>query len=168
VKVMLSDVPDGVSCFVDANILCYHIIHTPPLSAECTTFIKRIEQGAVKATTSAAVVAEAIHKVMLAEAIQRYQLDHRGLAHRLQRQREVIAGLSEHRKVPVLIKALAMQVEPVTLDLLEQAAALSGQHRLLTNDAVTIAVMEKLGLIHLVTNDNNFDAITHLSIWKPR
>jgi predicted nucleic acid-binding protein len=136
VKVMLSDVPDGVSCFVDANILCYHIIHTPPLSAECTTFIKRIEQGAVKATTSAAVVAEAIHKVMLAEAIQRYQLDHRGLAHRLQRQREVIAGLSEHR--------------------------------LLTNDAVTIAVMEKLGLIHLVTNDNNFDAITHLSIWKPR
>ena len=80
---MLSDLPDGVSCFVDANLLCYHIIQTPPLSEECTKFVKRIERGGIKAVTSAAVVAEAIHKVMLAEAIQQHQLDHRGLAHRL-------------------------------------------------------------------------------------
>ncbi len=165
---MLSDLPDGVSCFVDANILCYHIIQTPSLSDECTKFIKRIERGVIKAATSAAVVAEAIHKVMLAEAIQQHQLDHRGLAHRLQRQRELIAGLNAHRKVPTLIKTLAMHVEPVTLDILERATVLSAQHRLLTNDAVTIAVMEKLSLLHLATNDNNFDSITHLSIWKPR
>jgi predicted nucleic acid-binding protein len=64
---MLSDLPDGAPCFVDANIICYHIIQTPPLSDECARFIKRIERGAVRASTSAAVVAEAIHKVMLAE-----------------------------------------------------------------------------------------------------
>jgi len=165
---MLSSLPDGTSCFVDANIVCYHIIQTPPLSDECSRFIKRIERGAVRASTSASVVAEAIHKVMLAEAIQRHKLDHRGLAHRLQRQRELIAGLSEHRKVPTLMKALPLHVEPVTLDILERAANITTQHRLLTNDAVTIAVMEKLGLSHLVTNDDNFDSVPGLSIWKPR
>jgi predicted nucleic acid-binding protein len=165
---MLGHLPDGVACFVDANIICYHVVHTPPLSEECTRFIKRIERGSVKASTSAAVVAEAVHKVMLAEAIQKHKLDHRGLAHRLQRQRDLIVGLSEHRRVPTLIKALAMHVEPVTLDLLEHVANLSVQYRLLTNDAVTIAVMEKLGLSHLITNDNNFDSIPSLSIWKPR
>ena len=165
---MLSSLPDGTSCFVDANIVCYHIIQTPPLSDECSRFIKRIERGAVRASTSASVVAEAIHKVMLAEAIQHHKLDHRGLAHRLQRQRELIAGLSEHRKVPTLMKALPLHVEPVTLDILERAANITTQHRLLTNDAVTIAVMEKLGLSHLVTNDDNFDSVPGLSIWKPR
>ena len=114
------------------------------------------------------MVAEAIHKVMLAEAIQQHQLDHRGLAHRLQRQRELIAGLNEHRKVPALIKTLAMHVEPVTLDILERTTFLSAEHRLLTNNAVTIAIMDRLGLVHLATNDNNFDSISHLSIWKPR
>ena len=165
---MLSDLADGVSCFVDANIICYHIVQTPPLSEECTRFLKRIERGAVQAATSAAAVAEAIHKVMLAEAIQQHKLDHRGLAHRLQRQRELIADLTEHQKVPTLLKALSMHVEPVTLDILERAAALSVQHRLLTNDAVSVAVMEKLGLSHLVTNDDNFDSVPHLISWKPR
>ncbi|HEY7490428.1 MAG TPA: type II toxin-antitoxin system VapC family toxin [Candidatus Tectomicrobia bacterium] len=165
---MLSNLPDGTSCFIDANIICYHIIQTPSLSNECTRFIKRVERGSVRASTSASVVAEAIHKVMLAEAIQQYKLDHRGLAHRLQRQRELLAGLSEHRQVPTLMQALSLHIEPVTLAILERAASISTQYRLLTNDAVTIAVMEKLGLSHLVTNDDNFDAVPGLSIWKPR
>ena len=68
----------------------------------------------------------------------------------------------------MLMKALSLHVEPVTLDILERAANISTQYRLLTNDAVTIAVMEKLELSHLVTNDDNFDSVSGLSIWKPR
>ena len=165
---MLRDLPNSIMCFVDANILCYHIVQTPLLSDECTQFIQRIAQGAITASTSAVVVAEAIHKVMLAEAVQQYQLDHRGLAHRLQRHRELIAGLSAHRRVPGLIQALSMHVEPVTLDLLARAVDISIHHHLLTNDAVTIAVMERLGLSCLVTNDDNFDAVPGLVVWKPR
>lgn len=165
---MLTALPDGTACFVDANILCYHIIQTPSLSEECSRFIKRIEHGAIKASTSSAVIAEAIHKVMLAEAIQQYKLDHRGLAHRLQRQRELLAGLSEHQKVPALVRALSMHVEPVTIDILERVTTFSSQHRLLTNDSVSVVIMGKLGLSHLVTNDDNFDSVPNLTIWKPR
>jgi len=165
---MLRDLPDGTMCFVDANILCYHIVQTPLLSDVCTQCIQRIVQGAITASTSAVVVAEVIHKVMLTEAVQHYQLDHRGLAHRLQRQRGRIAGLSAHRRVPALIQALSMHVAPVTLALLARAADISIQYRLLTNDAVTMAVMERLGLSCLVTNDDNFDAVPDLVVWKPR
>ncbi|MBI3247796.1 MAG: type II toxin-antitoxin system VapC family toxin [Deltaproteobacteria bacterium] len=153
---------------MDANIICYHIVQTPPLSDPCTQFIKRIESGLIRASTSSVVVAETIHKVMLAEAIQRHGLDHRGLAHRLQRQRKLIADLKEHRKVSALIRALSIHVEPVTLNILERAAVLSVQHQLLTNDAVSVAVMEKLGLSHLATNDDNFDSVVGLTVWKPR
>ncbi len=165
---MLSDLPDGTHCFVDANIICYHIVQVPPFSDTCTQFLKRIEGRAILASTSSVVVAEAIHKVMLAEAVQRYGLNPQGLAHRLQRHRDLITGLSEHRKVPTLVRALAIHVEPVTLDLLERAGEVSTRDRLLTNDALTVALMEKLGLSHLATNDDNFDSLPGLSVWKPR
>ncbi len=42
------------------------------------------------------------------------------------------------------------------------------QHRLLTNDALTTAVMEKPAISHLATNDDNFDAVSGLTVWKPR
>jgi len=165
---MLSEIPPGTHCFVDANIICYYFVETQPLSERCVEFIKKMERRALVGSTSSAVIAEAIHKVMLAEAIAREGLEHRGLAHRLQRRRELIAGLSEHRKVPVLVQALTVHVEPITIDLLTRASEISQQALLLTNDSLTLAVMEKLGLVDLVTNDDNFDSLPGLTVWKPR
>jgi len=105
---------------------------------------------------------------MLAEAMQQHGLARQGLAHRLQRKRDLISTLSKHQKVSAFVRGLGVQVEAVTLDLIERAAALSVQHRLLTNDAITVASMERLGLTDLATNDDNFDTVPGFTIWKPR
>lgn len=165
---MLDTIPDGTHCFVDANVIAYFIVGLPPFARQCETLFKRVEAGAISASTSAAMVSEATHKVMLAEAIEQHGLSHQGLAHRLQRKRDLITTLSKHQTVSAFIHALAMHVEPVTLDLVERAAALSVHHRVLTNDAITVASMEKLGLTHLVTNDDNFDSVPSFKVWKPR
>ena len=165
---MLRDIPPGMHCFVDTNIFYYSLVSIPPLTAECVDFLKRVERRELMVSTSSAAVAEAIHKVMLAEAVQRHSLNRQGLTHRLQRQVQLIAGLTEHTKVAALIRALSLHVEPITLDLLERAALLSTQHRLLTNDALTLAVIEKLAISHLATNDDNFDAVSGMTVWKPR
>lgn len=125
-------------------------------------------RGEITALASSVVVAEAMHKVMLSEAAQHYGLPRQGLAHRLQRQAHLLTGLSDHLKVPVLIRTLNIHLEPITLDLLEAAALCATQYQLLTNDSLTIAVMEKLGLTHLATNDDNFDSVPGLTVWKPR
>jgi predicted nucleic acid-binding protein len=144
------------------------LVNTPPLSDECSDFLKRIEQHQVIGITSSAALAEAIHKVMLAEASARHGLERKGLAHYLQRHPNLLAGLHEHKQVPVLVRALNIQVETVTLGLLDAAADLSVQLGLLTNDATTIAVMESLGLSHLATNNDNFDRVPGITVWKPR
>jgi predicted nucleic acid-binding protein len=41
---MLRDVPDGTHCFIDANIFYYHLVETPPLSDDCSDFLKRLER----------------------------------------------------------------------------------------------------------------------------
>jgi predicted nucleic acid-binding protein len=165
---MLDSIPDGTHCFVDANLIVDYIIDFAPFSQECEAFFKRVQAGALLASTSATVIGESVHKIMLAEAMQQHGLSRQGLPHRLQRKRDLIATLSKHQSVFAFIRALSMPVEPVTLGLIERAAALSVQHRLLTNDAITVALMEKLGLTHLATNDDNFDSVPGFTVWKPR
>ncbi len=41
----LKDIPDGLTCYVDATIFYYHIVNTPPLSDDCSDFLKRVERG---------------------------------------------------------------------------------------------------------------------------
>ncbi len=165
---VLQDIPDGTHCFVDANIFYYHLVNTPPLSNSCSDFLERIERHEVVGLISAVTVAEAIHKVMLAEAVARYGLNRKALAHRLQQRPELIAGLTEHKKVILLVRALHFPIEAITLDLLERVSTLSVQHLLLTNDALIVVVMEKLDITHLATNDDNFDSVAGITVWKPR
>lgn len=165
---MLHQIPQGTRCFIDANIIYYSLVNTAGLTADCIGFFKRIRRGEITALASSVVVAEAMHKVMLSEAAQRYGLPRQGLAHHLQRQAHLLTGLGDHLKVPVLIRTLNIHLEPITLDLLEAAAHCSTQYQLLTNDSLTIAVMKKLSLTHLATNDDNFDSVPGITVWKPR
>jgi predicted nucleic acid-binding protein len=100
--------------------------------------------------------------------VAQHSLDRAGLAHRLQRHCQLISTLSEHTKVVTLVRTLAIHVEPVTLATLERASSVSTNFQLLTNDALTVAMMEALGLKDLATNDENFDTLTGLTVWKPR
>jgi predicted nucleic acid-binding protein len=82
--------------------------------------------------------------------------------------RLLIVSLSKHRDMIETVRALRLHVEPTTLDLLDSAAKLSIKHQLLTTDSLTIATMEKSQLRDLVTNEDNFDSMTGLQVWKPR
>jgi predicted nucleic acid-binding protein len=165
---LLSDIPNGTHCFVDANIFFYHLVNTPPLSDDCSDFLQRIERREVIGSTSTVSVAEATHKVMLADAVGTHGLDRKGLIWRLKREPQLLAALSEHQAVVTTVRALGIQIEVVTSDLLETGAGLSAQFCLLTNDALTIATMRKLGLTDLATNDDDFDQIAGITVWKPR
>jgi len=61
-----------------------------------------------------------------------------------------------------------VRIEPLTIALLQQAAHLSVTHELLTNDAALLAHMQALGITHLATNDDDFDKVTGITVWKPR
>jgi len=163
----LSDMPDGAACYIDATVFYYHLVGAPPLSDDCSDFLKRAEAGRLSGVTSTVAIAEATHKVMLAEVVQRHGVDHKGLVARVKRHPELLDGLTEHKRVSATVRALNLPVESITLDLLARGADLSAQMRLLTNDALALAVMEKLGVSYLATNDDDFDSVTGITVFKP-
>lgn len=164
---MLTTIPDGVVCYLDATIFYYHLVDVPPLSNDCSALLARIEQGHVQSVTSSVALAEATHKVMLAEVVQRHGVDHRGLIARLKRHPDLLDGLTNHAQVAATVRSLRLPVEAITLELLARGADVSSQKRLLTNDALTLAVMEKLGVTIMATNDDDFDAVEGITVYKP-
>jgi hypothetical protein len=76
---MLTDIPDGGVCYIDATIFYYHLVSTPALSDDCSDLLTRMAQGCVHGVTSSVAVAEATHKVMLAEVVHRHGVPLTGL-----------------------------------------------------------------------------------------
>jgi len=164
---VLTAIPDGIVCYLDATIFYYHLVDTPVLSDDCSDLLKRVELGHVHGVTSTVAIAEATHKVMLADVVQRHGVEHRGLIARLKRHPELLDALTNHQRVVTTVRGLRLPVEAITLDLLVRGADLSAEKRLLTNDALTLAVMEKLGVTALATNDDDFDAVGGITVYKP-
>ena len=163
----LKDIPDGAMCFLDATIFYYHLVNTPPLSDDCSDLLVRVGSGAIDSVTSTVALAEATHKVMLAEITRKHGLSPQGMITRLKKHPELLDHLTEHQQIIPLAQALRIRIEAITVDLLLHGANLSPRHRLLTNDALTLAVMEKRSVIYLATNDDDFDSIPGLIISKP-
>jgi predicted nucleic acid-binding protein len=80
----------------------------------------------------------------------------------------MLAQLTGVVEVSRRVLALNLVVLPTEAMLLAEAIALSARHFLLTNDALIVAVMQRHGLVHLVTNDDDFDRVGGPTIWKPR
>lgn len=166
-SLLLKDIPAGAECFLDATIFYYHLVNTPPLSDDCSDLLARVGAGAIKGLTSAVALAEATHKVMLTEIVRRHRVTSQGLIARIKKHPELLDHLLEHKQVAVLAQAMRITVELITPDLLKRSADISSQKRLLTNDALTLAILEKSGVNYLATNDDDFDSIPGLIVCKP-
>lgn len=44
----------------------------------------------------------------------------------------------------------------------------SRNHGLLTNDSLIVALLQRHGITHLATNDDDFDRVPGITVWKPR
>lgn len=162
------DLPTGTSCFIDTNIYVYHFASQDREGLVCTNLLTRVATGEVVASVSVPILADALHKVMLLEASERFSLTRTGLVAWLQRHRDRICELTETIAAAEQLRQLPLRVLPQDCDLLCHAMRLSGKYGLLTSDAMIIAMMERHGLRHLVTNDDDFDAVPDITVWKPR
>jgi predicted nucleic acid-binding protein len=82
------DLPAGTDCFVDTNVFVYHFTSRDAEGIACTDFLRRVAGGEIRASVSMPVLADALHKVMLAEVRARHGLDRAGLVAWIQRHRD--------------------------------------------------------------------------------
>jgi predicted nucleic acid-binding protein len=162
------ELPDGTACFVDSNVLYYALVPTPPMSDRCLSLLDRAIAGRISIAVSIPVLSDTIHKVMISEAAQLTGRDRAGMVGYLGRHPEVVSRLVEYVNAMDRLRAVPMSILTVDDELLHYAARVAVRHGLLTNDAMIVALMERNRLTDLVTNDDDFDRVPLLTVWKPR
>jgi predicted nucleic acid-binding protein len=65
---ILADLANGDSFFIDANILVYHFTPHPQFGPACNHLVRRIQNHEVMSFTSTHIVTELAHRLMTLEA----------------------------------------------------------------------------------------------------
>jgi predicted nucleic acid-binding protein len=154
---------DGEAIFLDANIFVYHFLG---LSPQCKHLLKRCCDGLLQGTTASFILAETVHRLMVAEAVEQQLVTSKNALKKLRERPGIVQQLRKHAEIVHTIRA--MNIESVALTTtVEASATVRRQYGLLTNDSILVAVMKELGLRSLATLDKDFDRVKELRIYKP-
>ena len=158
------DLQDGESIFIDANILVYHFLG---LSNDCKKFFERIHAHKIKAATASFLVSEAMHRLMIAEAIEHKLISGTKALQKLRAHPEIVRQLRFPQQCVARIISMKIGIAPLTDTLLKNSSAIRERHGLLTNDSLLVATMNELRLTKLASMDDDFSRVIELDIYKP-
>jgi predicted nucleic acid-binding protein len=160
--------PAGSQAFVDANVMAYFFLQVEPFAETCKGFFHRVSTLEIEAFTGADVAGSVIHRVMVAEAITNLGLQPGEAVSYLKTHPGAIKQLQWYRAIPSDIAQARVHILDVTYRELHASKKYRADYGLLTADSIILAVMERYKLIHLVTNDPDFEWVPGIKVWMPR
>lgn len=165
---IFAQIPINKAVFIDANIFIYFFTPDPIFGPECKLLMDRLSiyQDFV-AFTSTHVLSEVSHQLMILEASQVFGWPLAGITGRLQKHPAEIQKLSRFRQAIDEIPRLGIEVLPIERHILPLAVSLAQLHGLLTNDAITAAVMQDQAMVHIASHDNDFDRVPGITRYAP-
>ncbi len=161
---MIEEIPSNTRVFVDSNIFIYHFLD---ISESCTSFLERIEMRKIEACTSTVVLAEVLHRLMMAEAIEKYSIKSNNAVKYLKENPEIISTLEKCEIAIKEIPEFKVKILPITVESIFQSYNFRKKYNLLTNDSLNLYVMYINGLADIATNDADFDGVDWIKVWKP-
>jgi predicted nucleic acid-binding protein len=160
----LADLRPGDAVFVDANIFIYHFGGG---SLECRAFLERCASRELVGHTATPTLAEVIHRLMLAEAVQAGIVAARTAVRRLKERPDLVMQLTHYNEEMGEILQMNLTILSLTPEVLSLSAAERTNHGLLTNDSLVVSLMRANGLTRLATADSDFERIPDLEVYTP-
>jgi predicted nucleic acid-binding protein len=162
-----ADLATGDAVFVDANTLIHLFQPHPQFGPFCLQLIQRIDNQDLVGITSSHVVGEVSHRLMTVEANRALSWAIAGIGNRLRTNPHEVQKLSLFRRAVEQIARSRLQILTVTPTVLVAAVALCQRLGLLTNDAVTVALMQAHGLNKVASSDVDFDRVPGVTRYAP-
>ncbi|MEX2093502.1 MAG: type II toxin-antitoxin system VapC family toxin [Pirellulales bacterium] len=164
----LDDIPAGATVFVDSTILHYAFVHFEAATPQCIRLLQRVGKGELAACLTLPVLNDAVHKVMCSEAMERFNRPRAGLVGWMGRNPASVRELVRASDFLNLIGGLPIRILSADLEALIGAQRMVRAHGLLASDSLIVALMQSHSITHLATNDDDFDRVPGITVWKPR
>lgn len=163
-----SKIPAGTRVFLDANVQAYHFLQVEPLAQTCHVLFRRIARQEIEAFTSASVAADVVHRAMVIEAVTKLGLQSREAVSYLKAHPQAIRELQQYKIIPHEFTLARIHILDVTYKEIHNSKQFRDEYGMLTNDSIILAVMQRHNLVHLVTNDDDFERVPGIQVWMPR
>ena len=153
----------GTSVLVDANIFVYAFLAE---SEQCRRLVERCRREEILGATTAEVISDVCHRLMLREALDS-GLIKRPSAAQLKSKQQRVKKLSRYWELTVEIFELNLLIIPLDEARQHAAQRIRANYGLLTNDSLLVAAALDYGISCLASRDADFDRITELTVYKP-
>ena len=164
----LIQIPANASVFLDSNLFIYFFTPDPVFGPECQIMMERINKYQdFAAYTSTHILSEVSHQLMVLEAVQQFGWPLAGVTRRLQKNLSEIPKLTRFRQAIDEIPSLGVEVLAVERHIMPLAASLCQLHGLMTNDAITVAIMQDQNIVRLASHDDDFDRVPGITRYAP-
>jgi predicted nucleic acid-binding protein len=160
----LADLRDSDRVFIDANIFIYHF---GGRSLECKAFLERCARRELLGYTSTPVLAEVLHRRMVAEAIAKGLVTAKTAVRKLRETPELVKQLVQYQEDVGKIPQMNLTILNLSLEIVEVSAEVRKGEGLLTNDSFVVAYMREQGLTKLATANGDFDRVSGIEVYKP-
>ena len=164
----LSDIEDGSSIFVDANIFIYHFSQKSKFNLASTNFLERIEKREITGVTSTSVVQEATHRMMIMEAATiLVGIKAKDFVNYLKAHPDIVKKLVKHHRIPERIASFNLEIISPDINIIERSQQMKRRFGFLSNDALSLQIMEEIEINNLASNDSDFDRVNFIKLYKP-
>ncbi|MFH1322467.1 MAG: PIN domain-containing protein [Methanobacteriota archaeon] len=164
----LSLIPSGTSIFIDANIFLFDIFEDPDFGDASYDFIKKIESLEIKGYTSTLVLDEVLFKMILMEASNKLNVSMKNVVRLLKKEPDKLDALEKSwENIKEIQNMENLTIFGVTPAIFKDAVEIAQTYKLLPHDATHAAVAKKMNIRNIATNDEDFERLDFLKVWKP-
>jgi predicted nucleic acid-binding protein len=160
----LDRIPDHENILIDANICLYAIRRG---SSQCERFLERCAKEEISGILPTHILAEIMHQLMIAEARDNQWIKGPNPARQLALAPQRVRSLRKYEEVVRDIIGIGVLIEPVVQEDILSAMSIQRQSGLLTNDALLVAVGERLRVTNIASADKAFSRVEGISVFSP-
>ncbi len=161
----LTHVPKGTNVYIDANIFLFVALKQKYLE-ESKHFLKKVHKKELNGFVSIVVLDEVLFKLIQAEASVKFNIPISSTVQFLKMNPDKMQELTKCWDAIDKILSLNITILNVPEDF-RLVMNCCKEHKLLTRDALHVAIMKKHGLPHIATGDGDFKRVPGITVWMP-
>ena len=163
-----SDLEDATSVFIDANIFIYHFSKGSRFNSSSSNFLERVESGAISGFTSVSIIQEVMHRMMIMEAAAVFpKITPKDLVKYLKAHPEEVKKLVNHQEIPSKFTSFNITIISSDVHIIEKSQVMKRRYGFLSNDALTLQIMEDMKIKNLASNDADFERVEIITLYRP-
>ena len=164
----LVDIPSGSRAFFDTNILVYWVTGHPRFGNHCREAVKRVEKGEVQGVIPAVILNELLHRIMIAETVEKgYAHNPLDAVRTMKQDPSVIQEMTVAWRVYDTLPAMGFEMIEDERGIPGLTYSFSKELCLMAKDAAIVAYAHKYKISEIVTNDRDFQRVHWLTCWSP-